>query len=207
VRTFVATKNPGKLEEIKAIFTGSPLDLDIYPLYAPPPEGDANYADNAALKARALHRQLQEAGIDAAVLADDSGLEVDALGGRPGVLSARYAGEDATWPRRRERLLEELANAPSDQRAAKFCCAMALVLPNGEELPGYGEVEGVIGGEERGSFGFGYDPLFFYPPANRTFAEVEEEEKNRVSHRRRAADTLLSALRERRHGDARHGDA
>jgi XTP/dITP diphosphohydrolase len=131
-----------------------------------------------------------------AVLADDSGIEVAALDGRPGVFSARYAGKDATWPIRREKLLEEMANVPADRRAAKFCCAMVLILETGEEFSGYGEVEGVISSEEQGRFGFGYDPVFFYPPANRTFAQLAEEEKNRVSHRRRAAQALLASYRE-----------
>ncbi len=135
-------------------------------------------------------------GWDGAVLADDSGIEVAALGGRPGVLSARYAGKEATWPQRRETLLEELAHVPAEQRAAKFCCAMMLILETGEEFSGYGEVEGVMTGEEQGRFGFGYDPLFFYPPANMTFAQMPEDEKNGVSHRRRAAEALLGAYRE-----------
>jgi len=101
LKTFVATKNLGKLDEMKAIFAGSPLELDTYPLYADVAEGAESYAENAALKARALFKQLQDAGIRAAVIADDSGIEVAALDGRPGVLSARYGGPDATWPQRR----------------------------------------------------------------------------------------------------------
>jgi XTP/dITP diphosphohydrolase len=196
-KTFVATKNLGKLEEMKAIFADTELELDTYPLYAEAPEPEKNYAGNAESKARSLHNQLREAGVHGAVLADDSGIEVAALGGRPGVLSARYGGKEITWPARREKLLEEMANVPPDQRAAKFCCAMMLIVEGGETFTGYGEVEGVITGEEEGRFGFGYDPVFFYPPANKTFAQLDEEEKNRVSHRRRAAEALLAALRER----------
>jgi XTP/dITP diphosphohydrolase len=196
VKTYVATKNLGKLEEMKNIFAGTELELDTYPLYFEAPEDEDNYAGNAESKARMLHAQLREAAVHGAVLADDSGLEVAALGGRPGVLSARYAGKDATWPVRREKLLEELANVPADQRAAKFCCAMMLILESGESFTGYGEVEGVITGEEQGRFGFGYDPIFFYPPANMTFAQLPEEEKDCVSHRRRAAESLLAAYRE-----------
>lgn len=196
MKTYVATKNLGKLDEMRAIFGASELELDTYPLYAEAPEDADNYAGNAESKARMLHKQLREAGVHGAVLSDDSGIEVAALGGRPGVLSARYAGKDATWPLRREKLLEELASVPADRRAAKFCCSMMLILESGEEFTGYGEVEGVITGEEQGRFGFGYDPVFFYPPANVTFAQLPEEEKNRVSHRRRAAESLLSAYRE-----------
>lgn len=195
IKTYVATKNLGKLEELRAIFADSELELDTYPLYAEAPEDEKNYAGNAESKARGLHNQLRGAGVRGAVLADDSGLEVAALGGRPGVLSARYAGKDATWPVRREKLLEEMASVPADQRGAKFCCAMMLILESGESFSGYGEVEGVITGEEEGRFGFGYDPIFYYPPAGKTFAQLDEEEKNRVSHRRRAAEALLATVR------------
>lgn len=194
MKTFVATKNLGKLAELKAILAGSPLELDTYPLYADVEEGADSYAENAALKARALFKQLRDAGIRAAVVSDDSGLEVTALDGRPGVLSARYAGKDATWPQRREKLLGELSGVPDGERAGKFCCAMMLILEDGKEIPGYGEVEGRITHEVQGRFGFGYDPVFFYPPKNCTFSQLPDDEKNAVSHRRRAADALLSAL-------------
>ncbi len=197
MKTFVATKNLGKLGELRAIFAGTELDLDTYPLYAEPAEGETSYVENAAIKAHALREQLQQAGVEGAVLSDDSGLEVTALGGRPGVLSSRYQGPDATWPARREALLEELRDIPADKRAAKFCCAMLLILDDGSEVKGYGEVRGAIAGEEHGKFGFGYDPVFFYPPAGKTFAEFDDDAKNRVSHRGRAASALLSALRVR----------
>jgi XTP/dITP diphosphohydrolase len=196
VKTYVATKNLGKLDEMRAIFAGSELELDTYPLYAEAPENEDNYAGNAMSKARSLHNQLRQAGVRGAVLADDSGVEVAALGGRPGVLSARYAGKDAMWPERRAKLLEEMVHVPPEDRAAKFCCAMVLILETGEELGGYGEVEGTITSEEQGRFGFGYDPVFFYPAAGVTFAQLPEEEKNRVSHRRRAADALLASYRQ-----------
>ncbi len=108
LKTFVATKNLGKLQEIRAIFAGSELDLDTFPLYAQAPETEDTYAGNALCKARALWMQLRDAGVHGAVLADDSGLEVAALGDRPGVLSARYGGKDISWPARRGMLLEEL---------------------------------------------------------------------------------------------------
>lgn len=194
-KTYVATKNLGKLDELKAIFEGSELELDTYPLYAEAPEDEQTYAGNAESKARSLHAQLRRNGIAGAVLADDSGIEVAALGGRPGLYSARYGGKEITWPQRREKLLEELAGVPLEGRAAKFCCAMMLLLENGETYAGYGEVEGVVTSEETGRFGFGYDPIFWYPPAERTFAELTEEEKNSISHRARAAGMLLHALR------------
>lgn len=197
MKTFVATKNLGKLSELREIFAGTELDLDTYPLYAEPAEGETSYVENAAIKAHALRKQLREAGVDGAVLSDDSGLEVAALDGRPGVLSSRYQGPDATWPVRREALLEEMKDVLLDKRAAKFCCAILLILGDGSEIKGYGEVRGTIAGEEHGKFGFGYDPVFFYPPAGKTFAELDDDAKNRVSHRGRAASALLSALRSR----------
>jgi XTP/dITP diphosphohydrolase len=133
--------------------------------------------------------------VHGAVLADDSGIEVASLNGRPGVLSARYGGEEITWPQRREKLLEELAGVPGDARGAKFCCAMVLILEDGTQFTGYGEVEGLVTGEELGRFGFGYDPIFWYAPAGKTFAQLDEDEKNVVSHRRRAADALLQSVR------------
>jgi XTP/dITP diphosphohydrolase len=197
VKTFVATKNLGKLEEMRAIFAGSPLELDTYPLYADVAEGEHSYNENALLKARGLRKQLLDGGVRGAVLADDSGVEVDALDGRPGVLSARYAGKDAMWPQRREHLLEELRGVPESRRGARFVCAMALILEDGTELNSFADVSGWITTSVQGRFGFGYDPLFFYPPAGKTFAELTEEEKNRVSHRRRAADALLAQLAHR----------
>lgn len=194
IRTFVATKNLGKLAEMRAIFSDSELELETYPLYAAAEENADNYAGNAHAKAMALHGQLREAGVLGAVLADDSGIEVRALGGRPGIYSARYGGTDISWPDRREKLLGELAGVPEEARAAKFCCAMALVLESGETYDGYGEVEGCVTGEEHGRFGFGYDPVFYFPPKGATFAEISEEEKNRISHRARAANALLEAL-------------
>jgi len=197
MKTFVATKNLGKLEELRNIFRGTEIEIDTFPLYAEPAEGETSYSENAALKAHALREQLQQAAIRRAIIADDSGLEVLALGGRPGVLSSRYLGPDATWPARREALLEELKEMPADKRGAKFCCAIMFISDSGVELTAYGEVAGSIATEDHGKFGFGYDPIFFYPPAGKTFAELDEAEKNRVSHRGLAAQSLLGQLRKR----------
>jgi len=194
MKTFVATKNLGKLAEMRDIFAGSAIELDTYPLYTDVEESADSYVGNARLKARALAKQLREAGIGAAVLADDSGLEVDALDGRPGIYSARYAGVATPWPDRREALLGEMRGFPADRRSGRFVCSMVLVLPDGRELDAFGTVEGRLVEEVRGRFGFGYDPLFVPDGDTRTFAEFPEEEKNRVSHRRRAADALLAAL-------------
>lgn len=195
--TFVATKNLGKLDEMQAIFATSTFELRPYEAYAEVPEGERSYAENAELKAAALRAQLQAAGIHAAVLADDSGLEVRALGGRPGVLSSRYAGSEADWPARRARLLAEMGEVPSARRGAKFVCAMVLVLADGSASTGYGEIAGEIATGERGGGGFGFDPIFYYPPEGVTFAELSPERKNALSHRRRAAEALLRALASR----------
>ncbi len=194
MKTFVATKNSGKLAEMRAIFAGSPLELETYDGYHDVEEGDASYVDNALLKARALAAQLRAAGIEAAVLADDSGIEVDALAGRPGVLSARYAGVATPWPQRLATMLEELEGVPDAARGGRFVCAMALVRSDGTEIVATGIVEGTIAREPHGSGGFGYDPIFFYEPRGRTFAEITATEKNALSHRRRAADALLAQL-------------
>lgn len=189
----MASKNAGKLRELRELFAGSRLDLDTYADYADVSEDATSYVGNAMLKARALDRQVREAGIEAAVLADDSGLEVDALGGRPGIFSARYAGE-TSWTRRRGALLDEMRDVPETQRSARFVCVMALIAPNGKPHVALGTVEGEITVREIGEGGFGYDPIFFYPRLNRTFAELTPAEKNAVSHRRRAADALLGSL-------------
>ncbi|HUZ49419.1 MAG TPA: non-canonical purine NTP pyrophosphatase [Candidatus Dormibacteraeota bacterium] len=192
--TYVATSNSGKLHELQTIFAGSTLELATFPGYVAVPEGDSSYTENALRKARGLQRQLREAGIAAWVLADDSGLEVAALGGRPGVLSARYAGEDASWAERRKHLLDELRGLPVSARGARFVSHVALVHADGSELVAAGVVDGSIATEELGAGGFGYDPVFFYPPAGTTFAQMSEEAKNRCSHRRLAADHLLGLL-------------
>lgn len=175
------------------MFDGSPLELATYARYRDPQEGEDSYVDNALLKARSLREQLHSEGItDAAVLADDSGIEIAAFGGKPGVLSARYAGETTPWPQRRAYLLAHLAGEKN--RRATFVCVMALISVDGRERVVRGDVDGEIPIAERGTFGFGYDPIFFYPPLGCTFAEIPESEKNRLSHRGRAANALLDAL-------------
>jgi XTP/dITP diphosphohydrolase len=197
VKTYVASKNAGKLDELRAIFAGSPLEPDTYAEYASVPEVAPDYLGNARLKAEALAGRLASSGVGAAVLADDSGLEVDALDGRPGVYSARYAGADATWETRRRRLLDELQGVAPARRGSRFVCAMALILPDGEILTVLGTVAGTITEAPCGAGGFGYDPLFFHPPSGCTFAQLTPVQKNNVSHRRVAANALLAALAKR----------
>ncbi len=197
MKAYVATKNAGKFAELRAIFDGSPLELSAYDAYGDVVEDAGSYRGNALLKARALARQLHSAGIDAAAIGDDSGFEVEALDGRPGVYSARYGGAGASWPQRRSQLLDEMLGVPESRRGARFVSALALIGPGGEELTSFGTVDGRIGEAERGTGGFGYDPLFYYPPLGCTFAELRAQEKNAVSHRRAAANELLAALRRR----------
>ena len=193
MKTYVATTNPGKLVELHAIFAGSALELETYAAYREVEETAPDYAGNARLKARALHEQLCEAGIAAAVLADDSGIECEALGGRPGVLSARYK-PGLSWPQRLDALLMEVGTHDVNRRGCAFVCAMALGLPDGSVLEGFGEVRGTLAYEPRGEHGFGYDPVFYYEPLGKTFGEIPETLKNQLSHRYNAAQSLLQAL-------------
>ena len=199
MKTYVATGNAGKLRELKAMFARSPLQI-VTPRKARAldvVESAPTYAGNAMLKARAFAELLHERHIAAAVLADDSGLEVDALAGRPGILSARYGGPDLDWPSRRAALLAEMRGVPPYRRGARFVCVLALIEPQAEPILATGEVRGYILETECGTGGFGYDSLFLYPRAGRSFASLPEKEKNAVSHRRQAADALLTVLQAR----------
>jgi XTP/dITP diphosphohydrolase len=179
---------------MEALFGSRGITLVTFDRYAEPEEGDTSYADNAALKARTLHDQLREAGLPANVLADDSGLEVYALDGRPGVLTAYYGGAGVPWAERRQLLLDELTATGSDDRRARFVCALHLITEVRREFTGVGTVEGVIAQEERGTEGFSFDPVFVHPPSGRTFAEMPDWEKNAVSHRTIAVSRLIGDL-------------
>ena len=178
----LATKNPGKAEEIKELLAGEPVKIMDLTEFGPMPEAKEDsdtFEDNAYFKALHYARVL---GFPA--LADDSGLSVESLGGRPGVHSARWAGENATDKDRVDKLLAEMKNA--DNRKAEFVCALVLAVPSGPGLTWVGTVEGEITLEPQGENGFGYDPVFFYPPAGKTFAQISRGEKNKVSHRGKA---------------------
>jgi XTP/dITP diphosphohydrolase len=194
VEVYVATTNGGKLREMGELFADAPFTLRTYHGYEEPAEGDTSYADNAALKARTLHAQLARAGVAANVLADDSGLEVAALDGRPGVLTAFYGGTGIGWSERRKHLIEELDLTGAGDRRARFVCALHFVDLRGREFATMGTVDGEIARAEAGELGFSFDPVFVYPPAGRTFAEMSAVEKNRVSHRAIAAAALVTAV-------------
>ncbi len=198
----MATRNPGKVRELKALLEGSGvvlLSLADFPHLPDIPEEGATFAENAAAKALAVARLT---GV--AALADDSGLVVDALGGAPGVFSARYA-LDRTAPASPtdadnwSKLLEELQDVPWDERGARFVCEIVLALPDGRLFRARGECPGSIALEPRGEKGFGYDPVFWVPEYGATMAQLGPEIKNRISHRARALAAfkdLLAALQE-----------
>lgn len=180
----VATGNAHKLVEIEDILGRALPDVRFVALgqlgdFEDPEENGATFAENALIKARAA---VQETGLTA--VADDSGLVVDALGGEPGVYSARYAGVHGDDAANNAKLLDRLAGVAEDDRTARFMSVVALVYPDGRELIGTGACEGVIGFEGRGDHGFGYDPLFLPDDTpGKTMAELEPEEKNAISHR------------------------
>jgi len=191
---YLATKNAGKREEFAALFAGTPIALRTYDDYRDPIEGEHSYTDNAALKANALREQLLAAGIVADVLSDDSGLEIDALGGRPGVITADYGGAGLTWSERRRVVLDELSVLGDVDRSARFVCYLHFIAADGTVTAAFGDVAGSIAMDDRGASGFSFDPIFAYGPDGRTFAELSSEEKNCVSHRARAVAQLLQRI-------------
>jgi XTP/dITP diphosphohydrolase len=184
----VATKNRGKLREIQAALAGLDLkirSLDDFPSAPEVVEDGETFAENAGKKARAI---AAHTGLPA--LADDSGLAVDALGGAPGVFSARYAGETADDAANNRKLLAALQNVPPAKRTARFVCVLALAFPGGRTVFAEGFCEGRIIDSLKGEGGFGYDPVFFSPELGITFAEATREQKLSVSHRGRALTAL-----------------
>ncbi|KUO63844.1 MAG: non-canonical purine NTP pyrophosphatase [Gracilibacter sp. BRH_c7a] len=177
----LATANKGKVIELEEMLTGMDirvLSLSDFPGFPEIEETGATFAQNAFLKAR---KAAEITGLVS--LADDSGLEVDALNGKPGVFSARYAGEPKSDERNIDKLLEQLNIVPELERSARFRCSLAVVAPDGQEFLAEGTVEGRILKSRKGSGGFGYDPVFFLPDMDKTMAELSLEEKNRISHR------------------------
>jgi len=194
VRLLVATRNAGKLRELRALLGERGVEVQglVDVPGAPVVEEDAaTFLGNALKKARVL---AEATGLP--VLADDSGLVVDALGGRPGVHSARYAGPGSADADNNRRLLRELKGVPPENRGAAFVCAMVLVVPDGREFTASGRLSGRILEEGRGGDGFGYDPLFLVEEEGRTLAEMELAAKNRMSHRARALAGILPRVLE-----------
>ena len=190
----LATSNPHKLEEFRAIFADLPLrlySLNDIQLDIEVEETGITFAENAELKA---HAYAQASGM--LTLADDSGLEIDALGGAPGVQSARYLGRETSYEERFRSILQQLKGLPMEQRTARFRCAIALAEPSCYARFVEGVIEGVIADSPRGKNGFGYDPIFYLPELGKTFAELAPEHKNRISHRARAAQAARELLEE-----------
>ena len=192
-RIVFATGNAGKVKEIQMIMAdmgvevvsmkeaGITIDID---------EDGKTYEENAMIKARAVAAYTEDI-----VMADDSGLEIDYLNGEPGIYSARYLGEDTSYRVKNANLVKRLDGVPDEQRTARFVCAIAAVLPDGRELTTRATIEGRIDYEEKGSNGFGYDPIFYVPQFGKTTAELTEEQKNQVSHRGKALELMKKELK------------
>jgi XTP/dITP diphosphohydrolase len=198
LRVALATKNPGKVREIASILAGAPIELvgpDVS--WEPPPEEAPTYRENALTKAHSLAALM---GIPC--LADDSGIEVDALNGAPGPRSARYAGEGASDEENLHKLIEVVRRTAKGARGARYRCVAVLVLPDGSEHVAEGIVEGSLITDPRGFGGFGYDPIFQPLGAAITMAELAPDEKDAISHRGKAFRALIPALRTRARAEA-----
>ena len=190
-----ATGNEGKMKEVRMILKdlGLPvLSMKEAGVQADIVEDGTTFEENAKIKAVAVQKLT-----GALVLADDSGLEIDYLNKEPGIYSARYMGEDTLYSVKNANLISRLAGVPDEQRTARFVCAIAAAFPDGEVLTTRGTIEGIIGYEERGENGFGYDPIFYLPEYKKSTAELSPEEKNALSHRGRALRQMEEELRKR----------
>lgn len=193
-RVIFATGNEGKMREIRSILADTypeVLSMKEAGIRTDVMEDGSTYEENALIKARAV----AAAGAEGIVMADDSGLEVDYLNREPGVYSARYMGEDTSYRIKNANLISRLEGVPEEKRTARFVCAIAAVLPDGRELTVRAAIEGRIGYEEKGTGGFGYDPIFYVPELEKTTAELTEEEKNLVSHRGKALRLMKEELK------------
>jgi len=193
-RLLLASRNRGKLRELQELLAAVSIEIRTLEDFAEFPEtveDGLTFMENAAKKALAA-----ACGTGITAIADDSGLEVDALGGRPGIHSARFAGEPADDGRNNRKLLELLRGVPVEKRTARFVCAIAIATPEGKTYFAEGACEGVILSEPRGSGGFGYDPLFYLPHLKKTFAEMTIEEKNPLSHRGKALREAAVIIRQ-----------
>jgi XTP/dITP diphosphohydrolase len=195
----IATKNPGKAREFEHIFAPRGISVRTlldYPQIEDVEETGSTFEENATLKAVAISQQLNKM-----VIGDDSGLIVDALEGRPGIYSARYAGEQPKNDQKNlEKVLDELQGVSEEERTARFYCALAVAMPGKETFTVSGTCEGRILEEQRGTNGFGYDPVFFVPEKGCAMAELSADEKNKISHRANALkklDSILDSIVER----------
>ena len=190
-----ATGNMNKLREIKQILEG--LDVEVLSMKEAGVDVDivedgTTFEENALIKARAVSKASGHLA-----LADDSGLEVDALDKEPGIYSARYMGEDTSYDIKNQNIIDRLSGVPDEERTARFVCAMAAVFPDGTEKTFVRTMEGRIGYEIAGANGFGYDPIFYLPEYGKTSAEISPEEKNAISHRGKALRALADYLKDK----------
>jgi XTP/dITP diphosphohydrolase len=194
----IATKNPGKAREFEYIFASRGIEVRTlldFPEIPDVDETGSTFEENAILKAEAVSQALGKM-----VIGDDSGLMVDALEGRPGIYSARYAGEQKNDQNNTDKVLSELEGIPEEKRSASFYCALAVALPGQETITVSGTCEGRILEEQRGTNGFGYDPVFYVPEKGLAMAELSSDEKNKISHRANALkklDVVLDSILER----------
>jgi len=200
MRYVFATNNPGKARELKGIFQESGLELltlsDLN-LSLSPAETGTTFEENALIKAEETAAFLRSHGhSDVVVLADDSGIEIDAMNGLPGVDSALYMGADTPFEVRFNQILQNLTNTPDEQRTARFVCVITCVLPDNKTLTTRAELVGKVAHKIQGVNGFGYDPILYLPDYGKTVAELTQEEKNEISHRSQATRQILMLLSE-----------
>lgn len=194
-RILFATGNQGKMKEVREILAD--LGVEVISMReagvsAEIVEDVETFEENAVIKARTIMELTGEV-----TLADDSGLEIDALGGEPGLYSARYMGEDTSYHIKNNDLIRRLSQVPRQQRTARFVCSIAAAFPDGEIITTDGVIEGLIGYEEAGENGFGYDPIFVVPQLGCTTAQLSDEQKNEISHRGKALRKMKEELRKR----------
>ena len=192
MRIIFATNNQDKMKEIRAIMADFPAEivsLKEAGIHADVDENGNSFEENAIIKAEAICRLT-----GCVTIADDSGLEIDALGGEPGIYSARYMGEDTSYRIKNANLIERLTGVPDEKRTARFVCAVAAAFPDALTQTVRGTIEGRIGYEEAGENGFGYDPIFYLPEYGCTTAQMAPEDKNKISHRGRALEKIRPVL-------------
>lgn len=199
MKVVVATGNKDKVKEIREILSDMDalvVTMKEVGLSAEPEEDGSTFLENAMIKARAVAEKAANSSDwkDAIVMADDSGLVIDALNGEPGIYSARYMGHDTSYREKNANLIERLDKVPDEKRNARFVCAVAAVCPDGKILTAEAAMEGRIAHEERGQGGFGYDPIFYLPEFGCTSAELSAEEKNSISHRGKALRMMRKKL-------------
>ena len=193
-KLILATSNKDKAREIAEILSDTPFVVSTMKEEGFNPdivEDGKTFEENALIKARAVHALAQ----NAYVMADDSGLCIDALDGAPGIYSARFCGEDSTYPEKFAKIFEMLKDVPGEKRTAKFVCSIAVVRPDGSEFTVRGEICGVLHEKPMGDGGFGYDPIFYVPEFGMTTAQMTKEQKNSISHRGKASRAMAEKLK------------